>query len=453
MIKTLAAGGVGVGVNAAAPYIIREQPGFSLNTSYWSLALPEKSPAPARDIECDVAILGGGFTGLSTAFYVRQTLPAARVIVLEAERCGNGASGRNGAMLMNLTSDSYFDTGRDAALYERLYRLTLDNVHRIDALSKRFGMDCDLDLHGTLMTGDNQADADQFAEVAAAAQRRGVPMQLWNADRVRDAIGSRAYSCAVFEPNSGQLHPGKLVGLWKMAAQSSGAVIYEGSAVRHIETGARLRLELDNGRTVQAARVVLATNAYTSKLGYLRNALIPVINHVAITEPIPAELLDRAGWRRRIPFSDNRLRTTYLGLTREGRIHIGGDTEQYQFNNGVHPPQADVAVARLRADFERLYPELIQIPFERHWWGLVDMSADQTPAVGRLTSNENIYYAVGLSGQGVNLTSVLGRILGDLIAGNGAQWSWFPYLNRVPPYLPNEPLRWLGFRAVMALTH
>jgi gamma-glutamylputrescine oxidase len=452
VIKTLAAGGVGVGVNAAAPYVIPEQPGFAVNTSYWSLALADKNPAPSADVECDIAIIGGGYTGLSTAFYARALLPSARVVVLEAERCGNGASGRNGAMLMNLTSDSYLDTDQDAALFGRLYRLTLENIQRIDALSKRFGIDCDLELNGTLVAGENKSDADQFAAVAAAAKHRGVPMELWNADQVRGAVGTRAYTCGLYEPNSGQLHPGKLVRLWKTAAQSSGALIYEGSIVRHIEPGERLRLQLDDGRTVRAGKLVLAANAYGSKLGYLRNAVVPIINHVAITEPVSAELLTRCGWRRRVPFCDNRINLTYLGLTRDGRIHIGGGTEQYQFNNGVRPPDTEVAVARLRREFERLFPELTQVSFERNWWGLVDMSIDQTPAVGRLGSHENIYFAVGLSGQGINLSSVLGRILADLIAGNGAQWSWFPYLNRMPPYIPNEPLRWLGVRAVLAFT-
>ncbi len=451
LIKTLAAGSAGVGINAIAPWVIPETPGFAVNTSYWSIELAEKNPAPTTDIVCDIAIVGGGFTGLSTAYYLTQNLPSAHVVVLEAERCGNGASGRNGAMLMNLTGDTYMDMSADRALHERLYRLTVDNIGRLAALSKRYGIDLDLELNGTLVVGESRADADQFADIAAAAQRRGVPMQFWNADQVRNHIGSRIYSSGLLEPNSGQLHPGKLVRLWKTAAQSSGAIIHESTQVSDIQHGDTVQIHLANGRTVRTRKLVLATNAYTSKLGYLRNAVVPIVNHVAITAPIAPAQLEKAGWRARMPFCDNRINVTYLGITPDRRIHIGGASEQYQFNNGVTlPSDTQGAIQRLRDEFERLFPELGQVAFERHWWGLVDMSADESPAVGHFDAHDNIYYAVGLSGHGVNLTSVLGRILADVVAGRGAQWNWFPYLNRLPPYLPNEPLRWLAAQAAFA---
>jgi len=451
LIKTLAVGGAGIGINAVAPWVLPETPGFAVNTSHWSLELPEKNPAPTTDLECDIAIIGGGFTGLSTAYYLKQATPTARVAVLEAERCGNGASGRNGAMLMNLTGDSYLDTEHDAEIYGRLYRLTVDNIQRLEALAKRHAIELDIDLNGTLVVGDNKADADQFAHIAAAAQRRGVPMQSWTGDQVKSHIGSRAYTCGLLDPNSGQLHPGKLVRLWKAAAESSGAVIYEGAVVSDIEHGDPLRIHLANGRTVRARKLVLATNAYTSKLGYLRNAVVPIINHVAITTPIPPELLRKAGWLTSMPFCDNRINVTYLGITRDQRIHIGGCAEQYQFNNGVtNPPDTKGAIQQLRQEFERLFPALRQVAFERNWWGLVDMSADESPSVGRFDSHYNIYYAIGLSGHGVNLTSVLGRILADVVTGHSEHWNWFPYFNRLPPYLPNEPLRWLAAHAAFA---
>ena len=122
----------------------------------------------------------------------------------------------------------------------------------------------------------------------------------------------------------------------------------------------------------------------------------------------------------------------------------------YVFNNGVRQPKDTQAhYDRLRKELTRIFPALESEPFEAQWGGLVDMSLDETPAVGWMGKHGNIFYAIGFSGHGVNLTSVFGQILADLISGNGAEWRWFPYLNRFPPYTPNEPLRWLGVQAAL----
>lgn len=449
LFKAAAVGGAGLGANVIAPWALPERPGFAVNDSHWSRELPSKNAAVAADIDCDVAIIGGGLTGLSSAFYLKQASPDARVVVLEAQGCGNGASGRNGAMLLNATGNTSTDPGKDTALFGALFALTRDNIVRLEELSRRFGIDCELDLEGSLTVSENAGDAARFADIVSAARQAGVEMEVWDGARLASEIGTRTYSSALYEPHSGQLHPGKLVTLWKTAAQSVAADIYEDTVITSVEHATPLRLRTATGRMIRANKMIIATNAYSSKLGYFRNTVIPIINHVAITRPIPQAVIDQVGWRRRIPFADNRLNVSYLGLTRDNRIHIGGGVEQYEFNNGVLPsPDTKAAVARLRKEFERLFPTLASVPFESAWWGLVDMSADQTPAVGRYDGHPDIYYAIGLSGHGVNLTSVLGRILADLISDRGAQWEWFPYLNRLPPYIPNEPWRWLGMSAV-----
>ena len=133
-----------VGVNAVAPLICPERVSFDRNQSYWSLQLPPPDPPLASDLDVDVAVIGGGFTGLSAAWYLMRAAPGARVAVLEATRCGNGASGRNGAMVLNL------QLPREAQLARRLYDLTVDNIARLKALADAFGIDCELERRGAL---------------------------------------------------------------------------------------------------------------------------------------------------------------------------------------------------------------------------------------------------------------------------------------------------------------
>jgi glycine/D-amino acid oxidase-like deaminating enzyme len=207
-----------------------------------------------------------------------------------------------------------------------------------------------------------------------------------------------------------------------------------------------------DGLRVRAPAVVLGTNAYSSRLGYLQNDYASIIEYVGITAPLPPDLLAGIGGATGIPFNDSRLEVYYLGPTRDGRVRIGGGPVGYVFNNGVvphSPPAANVdALAR---ELARIHPALASVPFERTWAGAVDYSRDTSPAVGRFGRHDNLYYAIGYSGHGLNLTSVFGRVLSDLVLGRDERWQWLPFLNRHPPYFPNEPFRWLAARGLAVL--
>ena len=443
--SVIAAGGTAAVVNAVAPFVLPETPRFEINRSYWSLALPPPNPPPTRDLRADVIVIGGGFTGLSAAYYLRQVLPTAEVVVLEAARCGNGASARNGAMLLTSTEDTYMESDGDPALYRRLYALTCDNVERIRRLSAQTGVDCELAQHGALQVAYDESDAQRMPATAARLRAAGLPIEAWTGTAVAGALGARAYTAGLYDPHGGQVHPGKLVALWKRAAEQAGVRIYEHAPVAFVEEGPRIRLGLTVGTTASAPIVILATNAYSSKLGYLRSAVAPIVNHVAITRSLTAQELAAAGWTRRIPFNDSRTNVVYAGLTRDDRLHIGGGVEEYEFNDGLaNPDDRGRAVAFLRRELIRLYPSLAAVPFEWAWYGFVDMSLDATSSVGRTGRHGNLLYAIGFSGQGVNWTSGLGRVLGDVAVERDAQWAWLPYLDRRLPYIPNEPFRWLG---------
>jgi glycine/D-amino acid oxidase-like deaminating enzyme len=451
----LATAGIGMGgvaINELAPIVAPERLRVDVNNSYWSRVLPPANPPLRASIEADVVVIGGGLTGLSAACYLRQLLPGKRVVLLEAHRCGNGASARNGAMLLTSTADRYLQPSADPTVDRRLHELTVENIATLRTLQATVGMDAEIETPGAVHVLRSADDARQAAADAARLTDSGIPVEYWSREQTAAAIGTDLYAGALFIPAAGQLHPGKLIALWKRAAQTAGVEVYEQSIVAHVDEGATHTLTTASGNSIRTPVLVLATNAYSSALGYLRRAAAAVWDYVAITPPLTAAQLAGLAWKSRAPFDDDHTEVYYLGLTRDNRVHIGGGPVDYLFNGGTPAPDRLIERhRRLHTALVRLYPSLADVPFEVGWGGAVDVSLDDSPAVGRMGRNGNVYYAIGYSGHGVNLTSVFGRILAELIAGQEERWRWLPYLNRLPPYLPNEPFRWLGIRAELAV--
>jgi glycine/D-amino acid oxidase-like deaminating enzyme len=243
----------------------------------------------------------------------------------------------------------------------------------------------------------------------------------------------------------------KLVHVFKAAAENAGAEIYENTTVASIEEGQENLLHTSAGHSIKAKSLVLATNAFTSRLGFFRNSIVPVHEYVAVTQPFSKQQLAEIGWRMRVPFNDSRTEVFYLGLTRDNRIHIGGGGPSYFFNDGVGDPSSAAShFAQLQRELVRIYPSLSGVEFEAGWDGVVDWSLDESPSVGCTGKNKNIFYGLGYSGHGVNLTSVFGRIIADLEAGREQPWKQFPFLNARLDYVPNEPFRWLSAKIGLA---
>jgi len=443
-----------VGLNQLSPIIWREPVVFEPNLSYWARSQPTHNPPLTENIAADVAVLGGGFTGLSAAYHIRSISPRKRVVVLEAKGCGNGASGRNGAMVLTMTADRYMQFSSAPAIDKKIYDLTADNIRSLSKLSAATGIDCELETNGALQVLVTSEDVSAAKTYVQKARSLGMPVEFWDKQRLVSSIGTEVYEAGFFDPNGGHVHPMKLVRVFKAAAENAGAEIYEDTTVADIEEGREHLLHTTGGRTVKAKSLVLATNAFTSRLGFFRNSIVPVHEYVAVTQPFSEEQLAEIGWRKRVPFNDSRTEVFYLGLTEDNRIHIGGGSPSYFFNSGV----SDLSVAashsaQLQHELVRIYPRLSGVKFEVGWDGMVDWSLDESPSVGCTGRNKNIFYGLGYSGHGVNLTSVFGRIIADLEAGREEPWKPYPFLNSKLEYVPNEPFRWLGTQAGLAWYH
>jgi gamma-glutamylputrescine oxidase len=440
-----------VGLNQLSPKIWREPVGFEPNRSYWARSQAPQNPPLTEDVVADVAVIGGGLTGLSAAYYIRRVSPQKRVVVLEARGCGNGASGRNGAMVLTMTEDRYMQFSSAPAVDKLIYDLTAENIRRLAKLSVETGIDCELETNGALqvlLTADDVKAAKSYVQQARSL---GMPVEFWDKQQLISVIGTGAYEGGFFDPSGGQVHPMKLVHVFKAAAESAGAEIYENTAVASIVEGREHLLHTVDGRTVKAKSLVLATNALTSRLGFFSNSIVPVREYVAVTEPLSEQKLAEIGWHKRVPFNDSRTEVFYLGLTQDNRIHIGGGSPSYVFNNGVGDAGKDAwHFAQLQRELLRIYPRLAGVKFEAGWNGVVDWSIDESPSVGCTGRYKNIFYGLGYSGHGVNLTSVFGRIIADLEAGHEEPWKAYPFLNAGFDYVPNEPFRWLGAQAGLA---
>jgi glycine/D-amino acid oxidase-like deaminating enzyme len=439
------------GVNQFAPRIWPESPVFQDNRSYWARSQPPQNPPLKEDIKADVAVIGGGFTGLSAAYYIRSIAPHKRVIVLEARGCGNGASGRNGAMVLTMTEDRYMNFSSSPAVDKKIYDLTSENIRTLAKLSATTGIDCELGTNGALQVLVSRDDVKAAKAYVLQARSLGMPVEFWDRRQLGSAIGTDVYEGGFFDPNGGQIHPMKLVHVFKAAAENAGVEVYENTIVTSIEEGYEHILHIAGGHTIKARSLVLATNAFTSRLGFFQNSIIPVHEYVAITAPLSEQLLAEIGWQERIPFNDSRTEVFYLGLTKENRIHIGGGGPSYVFNNGLADASKSAShFAQLQRELVRIYPKLAGVEFEVGWNGVVDWSIDESPSVGCTGKYNNIFYGLGYSGHGVNLTSVFGRIIADLEAGRDEPWKQYPFLNASLEYVPNEPFRWLGTQAGLA---
>jgi gamma-glutamylputrescine oxidase len=477
--SALAGGGVLLGsggLNWVSPLVWREPLRIDENSSFWARTQAPKNAALEKDLGVDVAVLGGGLTGLSAAYYIRQVSPQKSVAVFEARGCGNGASGRNGAMVLTMTADRYMNFSASPAMDKQIYDLTAENIRALKKLSDATGVECDLETNGALQVFENAGEAKAALRYVEKARSLGMPVEFWDARQVTEALGTRVYTGGFFDPRGGQVHPMKLVHVFKSAAQSAGATVYEDTAVERVDEGAELVLHIGGGYRVTAKSMVLASNAFTPNMGFLRNSVLPLREYVAMTRPLSDRELAGVGWRLRVPFNDSRTQVFYLGLTKDGRVHIGGGTPRYEFNNGAGNARgadgaragaagaragagagtgtgtgvAGLHTARLQRELTRIFPGLRGVEFEVNWSGMIDWSLDDSPSVGITGKHRNIFYGLGYSGHGVNLTSIFGRIIADLEAGRGAKWTQYPFVNANLTYVPNEPFRWLAAEGSLA---
>ena len=408
---------------------------------WWDEAGPDE-PAPAldRDVSADVCIIGGGFTGLWTALALKEREAAAHVVLLEAEVCGAGPSGRNGGFLHGYWSslaELMPLLGREGAL--ELARAGERIIPSVRALPD----DVWLREGGMLMVSAAPGQDAAVDDAVAAAASVGVAEQAvpLDSEQLGARIRSPVFRRGVFFPKGATVQPARLVRALRRAVLAAGVEVHEHSAATRFRDG---DVATAGGR-VRAKEIVVAINAAATGWRPVARHVTNFGSYVVLTEPVP-ELLEDIGWSGGEAVVDGRMFLHYFRTTNDGRVLMGSGSGPIGFRGKVDGRFTSDAATAARAEhgLRRLLPALAGARIERAWGGPIDVSADHLPFFGTVPGSRRVHYGLGYSGHGVGPSWLGGQILASLALGLDDEWTALPLATRRVPSLPPEPLKRLG---------
>jgi glycine/D-amino acid oxidase-like deaminating enzyme len=394
-------------------------------------------------------IVGGGFTGLWTAYYLARADPSLRVVVLEAETVGFGASGRNGGWCSALFPTSWDRlVGRSSqAEALRLHRAMAATVTEVGRVCADEGIEADLEQGGTVTLARSRAQLRRLEAEVATAHERGFTeddVRLLDASEATARLAASQVVGGSFTPHCAAVHPAKLVRGLAAAAERRGVVVHERTRVTAIERGGVLTAA---GR-VRAEVVVRATEAWTARLPGSRRAVAPVYSLMVATEPLGPAVWDQVGLAGRPTFTDGRHVIVYGQRTADGRLAFGGRGAPYHLGSRIRPSYDEEArvFELLRRTLVDLLPQLGDAAFTHAWGGPLGIARDWAASAG-YDRAAGLAWAGGYVGDGVGTSNLAGRTLADLVTGRASELTTLPWADhRSPPWEP-EPLRWLGINA------
>jgi gamma-glutamylputrescine oxidase len=420
-------------------------------------------PRLERDTEADVAVVGAGVTGLAAACELRARFPERRVVVLERDRIGSGATGRSTGALTPLPERRWGDKlARDGEEEtRRAAAFQAAGVHAAVDLVRDSGIECRLADPGYLLLGEPRHDTLLRRE-ARAMERLGLPGGYVEPEALRQRLRHEHWHAAVESP-SRWLDPARYaLGLARLA-ERRGAELFEHTAVDRVERGELLRrsgadkrgrggvtsVRLAGGGRVRSPCVVLAVDAASGRFGILRRRQYVLHTFAVATEPLPADRLAALGWPgREILFEAPRSGHTLI-LTSGDRLLCRG-LVRYRFGDSVEPPSLGSATRALTRAIRERFPQLGDVRVSHRWSGPLGMTRWFHPAIGRLPGAGLLVYATGYSGHGLAYGTLAGRLVAELYAGERSPELDYALRFSRPPMLPPEPLRFLGVRAATA---
>jgi gamma-glutamylputrescine oxidase len=389
---------------------------------------------------------------VSAAYQLSKRNPGLGIALLEATRLGNGASGRNGGLVLN--GIAVLDDNPE--LLAREHRVTNVAIDDIEALIREHALKVRFRRNGCYAFATTRKSAEEAHALTEKLSARGLPLTFLRGDELKSKLRARDVHGAVFDPGEGQLVGVDLIRAMRPILVRQGVQIFEGTRVTRVREGSTIELTTSGG-VVRAKSLVLATSGYTPRLGYFRTGLLPVISHVIATDPVPADVLERIGLSRVAGFYDDSPRLAYCSVDFEGRVVFGGGTTDayaYRFGNKTtfEARRGDRGERALHASLLRYLPELADVPIRHRWSGPLDLTLVRHCAIGVMGSHRNVYYGVGYSGHGITLANLAGSVIADLYAGNHDPWRECSFYMRRPTGIPPEPFRWIGYQLYTRFT-
>jgi glycine/D-amino acid oxidase-like deaminating enzyme len=427
-----------------------------MSVSFWFEqigGMPEPRPPLDGRVEADVCVVGGGYTGLWTAYELRRADPSLEVVVLEREVAGFGASGRNGGWVLGAVSGSRAGWiergGREGALaLERAIQGTVDEVGRVVAEE---GIDCDFVKGGTLVVAQSELELARLRAVHADDREFGLGEEdsvLLDAAGLAERVRIQGGVGGLFSPHCARVQPAKLVRGLAEAVERKGGTIYEQTPVLGIEPG---RAWSSSGE-VRARWIVRATEAYTANLPGLRRVLAPVNSAMIATEPLPADAWRELGWDACETMLDGRRLYTYLQRTADGRIALGGRGVPYLYGSRTAREEAPPpgTIEGLRRRVRDLFGPAADTGVAGAWQGVLGVTRTWRPVVG-IDAARGLAWAGGYAGDGVAASNLAARTLRDLLLGAESELTRLPWVGPPERTWEPEPFRYAGIHAVHKL--
>jgi glycine/D-amino acid oxidase-like deaminating enzyme len=404
----------------------------------------------AGNVECDVVIVGAGYTGLWSAYWLLKFNPILSVVIVEAQSVGYGASGRNAGWLSGA-----FD-GRPENLAKA------SSVEAVIALRKAFeagvdevlevlrneGIDADAVKDGCLRVATNPAQAKRLRESVVAQREWGATeddLHMLSINELNQRIVISGAVAGAFTPHVARVHPAKLVHGLGATVEKLGATIFENSSVINIEP----HLVTTTLGAVRAKFVIRATEGYTAKLPHLSRRLLPMNSSMISTEPLSKSIWDQIEWKGAEVLSDEAHSYVYLQRSADDRILLGGRGIPYRYGNGfdLAGRVPDATTTSLIKMLHQLFPATIDAEITHSWSGVLGVARDFSPGVS-FDASTGTAWAGGYTGQGVMAAYMAGRTLADLITGQDTPRTHFPWVGHFHRLWEPEPLRWLGVRGM-----
>lgn len=425
--------------------------GTAIRTPYWldDSDRPAGLPPLEGEVEADLVVVGGGYTGLWTALSALERDPGRSVVVLEAAGCGHAASGRNGGFVEPSLTHGF---GNGLARWPQdtatLLRLAQENLDGIADVVHRHGIDCGFERSGSLHVATQPYQVAELREAAAAQEQHGAPVQWLDSEQLSERVRSPTYLTATYDPQTALVEPARLAWGLREACRRLGAVVHEGSpASRLRRDGAGVRVDTPAG-SVLAGRAVLATNAYPPLLRRLRLLTVPVYDYALVTEPLDARQRDAIGWAGREGIGDSGNQFHYYRQTRDHRILFGGYDAIYHYGSAMGPAHEHrpATYELLARHLVATFPALEGIGVSHSWGGVIDTSTRFCAFHGTAMGGR-VAYALGFTGLGVAATRFAADVMLDLLAGTDSERTRLAMVRERPVPFPPEPVRWAGVQA------
>jgi glycine/D-amino acid oxidase-like deaminating enzyme len=391
----------------------------------------------------DIVIIGGGYTGLSSAYNIQRKFPEKKIVLLEGACCGYGASGRNGGFLVATDLLHDYDINDPQLLQDRI-EVSFYGLKQVKQVIADYGVDCDFQENGMLQVAFSDNQAKQLETYHQNLKSIGLQSTFLQGRDLKDEIISPRVVAGQKTPHGAVINPAKLAREMKRVVEQLGVEVRERSVVTRITPGRVNLVDTELGE-IRAPILVLGLNAYGHKLGLFKNRIIPMCTYIVATETLSPAQWDSIGWKNRQGLSDGRVAFNYSVPTLDGRIVIGGSGLVHYAKDSLSSGNEKTITPGIKKDLFTTFPQLQGLKFEHAWGGTTAVTVGRTPSVGLLKGHQNIYYAGGYN-EGVPTAQTAGRIIAGLMAGESNKFTNHYIVNRNIPYTGPPFIHGLGIK-------